>query len=343
MTPELAYKKFREFVKTELRGKGERIGWMKIDGSRICETCRNNERTRHRTALYIYCHEGHSVYLKCFKASCNLSRRCTYEDFIALGFTDKEVIDVLLDYSNKEVKTTIHTNTSPLVITDTSMTAEQKAYFKSRTGIDITPVTIDTYRIAPNIEQVVRDSFTSSETQAVYNGCKIRYPKTGICFYTNDYNTFSYRSINGSFKLVFSADSSIKSKGYVLQRGTSVKNIVVAEGVFDIINIYNYVVTLDDTLYIATFGFEKTLSCIEYWYRQHIESVERLIICADSDISTLNGSFTIDEPIYNKLIKRIYFALGSDAFEHVVIAYNTKSKDFGDLKHRIVPDKIEIR
>lgn len=344
MSIELATKKFRDFCITELNGKVGSKGWTKIDGSRLCTTCAKKKR---RT-LYALISEGSAVYLKCFRASCDLKRFATYADFNDLGFTDKEAIQVLTDRANRFDITSYGGDIRPIHIQDRIVSVDQILYFKKRTCIDLKPEDVFKYRIIPNLHEVMIDNFDEDDiVLQKFNAMNIKSDKKAITFATHDFATVSYRHITKNQKVIFNLTENVSNNGYVLERpaddGSGVKTLVFTEGIFDLINVYNYYAYIYGAKYIATMGFQSFHSDIVYWYQQHIDTVERLIIFADSDIDLPYGNKSYDKFAIESLIKNVLKDIGEDAFKEIVIVYNTKSKDFGDRSLPIEPKLVQYK
>lgn len=342
MSVSVATKKFRDHCVSELHGKISSKGWIKIDGSRLCSTC----LVKKRRTLYALVNESSPVYLKCFRASCDLRRFATPEDFEILGFNNKEAIQVLINNNNRLNISTYNNDSRPLVIEDRIMSDVQLDYFKTRTRQTLTPELVYRYRIIPNISQVINDNVDEDDpTYEKFKSMNIYNDKNAITFATDDYGTISYRHCKRNQKLIFNLNDKANN-GYVLERREEekeIKTLVLTEGIFDIINIYNYFAYIDGAKYIATLGFQSFFSDIIYHYTQHIESVERLIIFFDSDKELAYGKRTYDENAAKGLIKRLDNELGINAFKEIVFVYNKATKDFGDLSKTIDPVKIEYR
>ena len=342
MSITLATKKFLDFIHKELNAKGGTKGWYKIDGSRICNECIRHKR---RT-LYAYVSEGSGVYLKCFRASCELKRFATYNDFVDLGFKDKEAITVLLDRTNKIDIRNYNKSYRPIIISDKRVSKEQRDYFALRTGIQLDDDRVTKYRIIPNVIQMVKENFDEDEPfYGKFFSMGIYGEKSAITFATEDYSTISFRHIKYNKKLVFNTADDVINNGYTLTRGEEDKidTLVLTEGVFDLINVYNRYAILDNAKYIATFGYASFFSDVIHWYKQYITSIKRLIIFADSDIEIGFDNFTYDKKMYNSLFKKLDIEIGEDAFEEIFVVYNTKSKDFGDISKPIEPVKVKIK
>lgn len=341
MSVALATKKFLDFCVAELHGKIGSKGWTKIDGNRICNTCARKKR---RT-LYALINEGTAVYLKCFRASCDLKRFATYEDFTDLGFTDKEAIKVLMNRTNRFDIKTFGGDTRPIIIQDRIISREQSDYFKKRTGLTLTFEDTHFYRIIPNLYEVIMENFDEDESMIdKFKAMNIWNDKRAITFGTSDYGTVNYRHITKNQKVIFNL-SDTSNNGYTLERAgdDGIKTLVFAEGIFDIINIYNFYAYINGAKYCATMGFQSFHSDIVYWYQQHIDTVERLIIFADSDKDLPYGKKTYDEFAINNMLRAVYKDIGEDAFKEIVLVYNTKSKDFGDRSLPIEPKIVKIK
>lgn len=341
----LAIKKFRDFCHKELNARGGNKNWYKIDGGRICSECPRHKR---RT-LYAYIADGSGVYLKCFRASCELKRFATLQDFHDLGFNDEDAIKILLDKSNRSDIRQFSSDNRPIIVSDWIPSKDQAEYFKARTGVKLQNIDhLKTYRLIPNIYQVLTENFDEDEPIFVsLESIGVTKPdKNAMTFATEDFTTFSYRHIKkNNLKLVLNPDKDNVNTGYTLSRTSTgeIKTLVVTEGVFDLINIYTKFGIIDNAKYIATFGFASFESDILYHFKQHIDTVKSLVIFADSDKETPSGQKTYDEQAYRRLIKKFDSVVGQDAFENIVIVYNTASKDFGDMREPITPKIVEVR
>ena len=334
MSVSVATKKFRDFCVSELNGKCSSKGWTKIDGSRLCNTCARKKR---RT-LYALINEGSAVYLKCFRASCELKRFATYQDFEDLGFTNKEAIKVLMDRTNRLDIQRFGIDTRPIIVSDRIISREQRDYFKKRTGIELTPSDIFNYRIIPNIHQVMCENFDEDDPiLEKFNSMNIRDDKNAVTFATDDYTTLSYRHTSYNQKIIFNTNDEQSNNGYTLIRTDTIKDIktlVFSEGIFDLINIYNFYGRIDGALYCATLGFQSFHSDIIHWYLQHLDTVDRIIIFADADKELPYGNRTYDDIVIKRLFNNINKEIDLTSVE-ICLAYNKASKDFGDRSEPI--------
>lgn len=345
MTVSMAIKKFRDFCLTELHGRCGSKGWTKIDGNRLCSTC---GKKRRRT-LYALINEGSAVYLKCFRASCELKRFATFEDFIDLGFNDREAIKVLLDKTNRFDIKSYGDSSRPIIVQDRIMSNEQVKYFEARTGIVPKYEDVYKYRIIPNLYSVMTENFDEDDPEITkFNSMNIKDDKNAITFATENYSTVSYRHIFKNQKVIFNlTEINSSNTGYTLERADEdtgeIKTLVFTEGVFDLINVYNFYAYIYGAKYIATMGFQSLHADIVYWYQQYIDTVERLIIFADSDIDLPYGNKMYDKVAIENMLKSVAKDIGEDAFKEIVIVYNTKSKDFGDRQLPIEPKLIQYK
>lgn len=341
MTVELATKKFRDFCVAELNGKISNKGWVKINGERLCNTC----AMKKRRTLYALVTESSPIYLKCFRASCDLKRFATMDDFAQLGFRDQEAIQVLINNQNRLNINYYGSDTRPILIQDRIVSNEQIAYFKKRTKMLLTPDLIFKYRIIPNLYDVMKDNFDEDDVHMEkFLSMNIKDDKLAITFATDDYATVSYRHTKRDQKVIFNLSDSVNN-GYVLDRledKDKIETLVLCEGIFDIINIHKHFAIIDGTRYIATLGFQSFYSDIIHHYKQNIDSVKQLILFLDSDKELPYGKRTYDKFAVDNLMKKLKYELG-DVFEKITFVYNSATKDFGDLSEKIEPVKVEYK
>ena len=339
MTLEDAVFKFRRHLEDHYSGKQGSREWMKCDCRTICNACTN----KRYKPFYISITGESPIYMKCFKISSDINRFATPEDFEAFGFTDKEAIKLLVDRNNRVKIKHLDTSTRPIIVNDYIMSSAQQNYWKKRTGKvpDINELAY--YRFICDIDSVMNENFEPESDEYIsYKATGIRPGKTGCTFLTSDYGMVSYRGIDDGKKIKFNINSNT-SYGYTLQRGHIVKSLVIAEGIFDIINIHNIFAYMDEALYCAALGFNSFENDICYWYQQHVDTIEQLIIFADSDIKQSYGHYTYKSFAINNLVKRLKERLGETAFKRIYVCYNAKGKDFGDLSSPIEGERVEIK
>ncbi|MGL5315645.1 MAG: hypothetical protein ACRC92_20490 [Peptostreptococcaceae bacterium] len=341
-----AIKKLRHFLIRSCNGKVQASSWINIDGKRICNECCRHQRS----ALYIYVSETSPLFLKCFRANCDLRRLCTPEDLDSLGFKDAEAIKAIMNNTNR-TKFEFKGNSDDrdvLLISTTELSEKQRSYFYSRCNFIPTEDDIKTFRILPNFREVVFENL-SLDSNFMENYLKIFNEKNTneyIAYFTNDNKKFYFRSItNTSFvsKGQLSIGSSTSPHIYSVTRGYPVYDIVLCEGFFDMVNIYNKFAILDNATYSCTGGFAQMESHITELYKRNIDTAKRLIIFADSDAKNpYSGRPTLDEKAYKELFKRIYRKIPETAFQEIMIVFNKASKDFGDLRDPIQPERLLV-
>ena len=340
MTLDEASELWFKFMYAELNPRKSQNGWYKITGDRICSEC-----PRHKNrSLYIWYQKDKRPFLKCFRASCTIRRYITVEDFTDFGFDNTDAIVNLLKAS--KVDSNIkewQLKTKPVIVQDKVLSKYQIDYLMKRTGIQFNPALIQFYRVVPNLYQTINDTLDESDTDDLnkFNVLGIRNDKRGITFATRDYRMFMFRSIFGNYKVKYALE---KDYGYTLYRGVPdhVDTIVITEGIFDIINIYNYYHKNKNTLYIASLGAESMMECLSYWYRQHVETVKNIVIYADSDVVEENNKFTYNANFYKKFISIIDKRIGLDNVNKITLCYNRKSKDFGDISLEIEKKEVVL-
>ena len=339
MTLEDAVLKFRRHLEDHYSGKQGSREWMKCDCRTICNACTNKKYK----PFYISVTGESPIYMKCFKISADINRFATPADFEAFNFTDKEAIKLLVDRNNRIKIRHLDTSTRPIVINDYNLSVSQQGYFKKRIGKIPTIEDLVQYRFICDIDTVMSENFEpDSEEYISYKSTGIGPGKTGCTFLTSDYGMVSYRGIGDGKKVKFNISKN-SSHGYTLKRGDEVKSLIIAEGIFDIINIHNLFAYMDNALYCASLGFNSFENDICYWYQQHCDTVEQLIIFADSDVKMNYGHFTYKSYAIKNLITRLNNRLGEDAFKKIYVCYNSKGKDFGDLSSPIQGERIEIK
>lgn len=330
-----AFKQLEEFVRTDLSGKGGNYtGWIRIDGRRICSECSKHKRK----TLYIHIKEGVRPFLKCFRIGCSIKRYITRQDLFDLGFTNKEAIAELLENTTQYINEKEISDEIPLVIQDRELTPAQIKYFYNRTNIELYDDIIQFFRIIPNLAEVVYDTF-DDETIERFKETKVIPNKNNITFATVDSKMFIYRSIIDSVKIKYAVDT---SEGYVLSRGDKVETLVIAEGIFDIINIYTKFAVIDNALYVASLGAQATYNIIVNNIIKYSDTIKTIIIFADSDIKISDIKYTYKNLFYDNLFKRLRNEYPG-VIENAYLVYNKGSKDFGDMSQPIIPEKIEIK
>ena len=342
MSIEDAYKLFINHILTNLHGKKASNGWYNIRGDSFCSNC----ATHTRSALYILAKEGTPPAMNCFRAGCGERGVMNASDFIRIGFDNEEATKVILRESSKISKGSVTRSDSvqtPLV-RNVELSTYQKQVLRDRcrfTNQEIRDA-VSLYRIIPNLTKTIDDNYNDVDIRKRFDYLRLAAVSGElVSFATKDFNTFSVRS--EKLKGMISIKESIFT-GYTLmsQSVNAIETLVVTEGVFDILNIKRFYCNIDNALYVATLGFANMYNLIKRYYCKHIGSVKTLIIFADSDVSHGN-SYTYDKRMYTNLLRKLTKDLGDNAFQEIYIVYNKASKDFGDFRQEIVPQKIQIK
>ena len=84
-----------------MRAKEYHNSYFGIDGTRVCAECKNHKIN----PVYIRCNPESPLYLKCFRAGCDNSRKLTEKDLMDMGYTNREAIKLLI--KNVKQKSTV--------------------------------------------------------------------------------------------------------------------------------------------------------------------------------------------------------------------------------------------
>lgn len=327
-----------EFMYRELGTPRNDNPWKLLRGDRICTECRRHRRS----TLYMLVDETSPLIFHCFRAACGKAEVVTEEHLRQLGFNHDEAIKLLLSKELVKSVRTLNFKNHHLVIRDRDLTEEQLQYISKRLGYTPSTEELSTFRLIPNIKQTIEDNQLinyNPSIKEIYD--RLSDQKTMITFANENYDTFSSRSITSNFKGMLSINKEHKFNGYSLKNtdDDNVENIIIAEGVFDILNIKKYFAVIPNSIYIASCGFNNTIPILKYHYRKYIENIKKVIVFLDSDEFDGN-KYTYKSYMYNMIKKRIKQELGR-GFELYII-HNSASKDFGDMSKPIKPIKEQI-
>lgn len=339
MNIEMAITKFRDHLVEHFSGKLSSRGWIKCDCRTICNACTN----KRYKPFYVALKSDMGCFLKCFKISSNLNRFITTDDFDSFGFTDQEAIKSILTRNDLYSVKTIDTKVENWIVNDWLLSKAQKDYLQRRLGFVPQIDELMEYRIIPDVMAEVKENFIEEDKITkllLFSG--VEKGKIGITFALPDSGMLFYRGINNGTKAKINVFDS-NPHGYTLQRGDAPKSLIVTEGIFDIINIYRVFANMDNALYVASMGFNSFESTICYHYQQHCDTIDQLIIFADSDVPLPYDKFIYKKTELNRLISRVKHKLGEDAFKKIFICYNARGKDFGDMSSPIEGVRIEVK
>jgi len=207
------------------------------------------------------------------------------------------------------------------------LSSYQKMVLSERCGIsNPTKEEIKEMRLIPNLKSFIEDNFPSDHN--IHSQFKKLKLKEGmdVTFATDDFNTFMIRTNQLKIKLTA---NDLRTSSYSIGEEKP-KSLVVAEGIFDVVNLAKTFKEKDPAIYISTLGFSNMRSVITDFYIRNVFSVENLIVYLDSDNKLPNGKFEPKVELVKSIIKTIDH-IGRRNFKMVKLVYNKKSKDFGDL------------
>ena len=314
-----------------------------------CPICDGNSDKHH---FYILMTDNGPMMCNCFRAGCLYKKVLDRKMARVLGIRKPE----LLDYIDKERmmnkrygKSAVeyHSNALEFELDDPNyigplgeISDEVEAYFYKRTHKSAREYQ-QLFRICSDIEYFFKYAGrkTPEDTKK-----RIRWrEKRGkyIYFFNDTFTMLQYRQIDGKMKgkmsLVKSDNKLLKHKPYIIPKEPISEdngvNIVIAEGVFDIINTYLYFSKKEDTgYYVTTTGFASTMNVLREMTKYHYMS--RITIMADSDVNIkkirslllLNKRNNIDDRISSLEVK-----------------YNEKGKDVGDIEERVSIKRYKLK
>lgn len=345
MSPAMAMKLWKDFLMAECDGRETRTAWIRIDGSRICSKC---GRDRRKKKLYVYCDPDHFVYLHCFRASCSTNRMITLQDFENFGFRNQEAIQVLLDPEGKSNIRMYHKSGKPMVVDDLVPSKEQMDYYWRRIQKELTPGEVRMTRMIPNLYQVFRENLEDDDPLWEHiRRSGLTDDKRWMCFANEDFDVFSCRHIFQNKKVILSTrDGNHYGVSYLRQETpeSDPEAIVIAEGLFDILNVYHRFAYLENAIYIASLGQDAILTMIQYYKQKYLDSLQTLILFVDSDIyDAEHQCYQYRKGSIRRLLRQVIQKLGKEAFTNIHICYNRASKDFGDMQAPIQAIREDIK
>lgn len=268
------------------------------------------------------------IVVKCFRASCGHAGRLTGQDLINMGYKNSEAIRIIDEHKgSKSYVKLSRSGDTPQIVTHYTESNDMFKYFKDRTGVQLNFEKCKEYSIITDYKSLVKNNpFIPS---ACVPALKSILSKDNlVVMHTDKYKRVIIRAIQGGFKCILPLVEGNNVDYYVFRRPSNVKDIVVAEGVFDIINFANMNRALDSALFIGTLGLNATTDAVAYETLDY-ENLDRLIIVGDSEIDKY-GRFNVNRDIYNGLIRKV-----GDRFKEIYLVYNSASKDFGDMREPI--------
>lgn len=302
-----------------------------------CPFCGDSDKHKESKHLNIRISKKDDIMaIKCFQPKCDIGGLLKRDHLIKLGVSDLEILNYVSskEKENKKIINKISVTKLNLKI-PLNIKKENKEYFEKRTGLNITEEMIQKYRIIGDIENFIN----MNKDKIDYNKMlwKLMYnEREGIRYigFLNDSGTFlNFRSVNDKIKHIkipiIHLPIYVDHKPYSIKRNFNIKKrpyIVIAEGVFDIINIYNYLNNYDGLFLMAgsVGGIWNIFNKISKYYYDVI------------------WVFIRDEGVNIDFFKKIK-KYNDYKFKHdAIVIYNEASKDFGEIMKPIKMKKIKI-
>lgn len=331
-----ALNKFVIHLSTKEKYKHYTTGWANIP----CPFC---DKDGHKNHLYIHIPNIDSpgrVSLKCFKPGCEFAefnRTIKPEDFELLGFTDTEAIKVILSEMKKlPGLPRLASNNKDYIplIYPKKYNHLQVEYFYKRTKIKITDTIIDKYKVILDIKEFIKLNKDVISVDSYKTLSDIKVPVIG--FICNNNQGISIRGINNSLKMQIKFNNNDESLFYSIDESeyNSYNNIVISDGIFDIINAQSKYAILPNTMYAASLNKDKFINLIVSLGLNC--KGEYLIVFEDNIMK--NKEWIPDTKMY-KSYKRLNYI-----FKNIFVVYNesNKVKDLGDMSEEHIPTKIKI-
>lgn len=322
--------------KEKLKFKTYTTGWHAM----ICPYCGRENSEPHFYIFIPTMDKPGKVMVKCFKPDCtgaNKGRPITQEDFDSLGITDDEVINCILDNNKKLPQLpsiiSLEKNMKPIMVTFRS-TYDNRQYFYDRINIPLTEIISEEFKVIGDIKEFLKVNKNYLSPQAV-----ITLDKCNHCigFLTENNQCISLRSNkkDSSFKLICRLTEKEESEVYFINKikdKNKPKNMVISDGIFDIINAATKYVILENTEYYATLSRDRFISTIQEKIKNG--TFDKLIILEDNIKDKSTNRYIRDESFYKKYKKLSY------AFKEIWVVYDMISKDLGDMREKHMPNKI---
>lgn len=310
-----------------------------------CPFCGDSQKDLHKGHLYINTKPPFKYYCQRCQSSGVINsyflKKLQIVNSNLLSNIDKDLFNYQKNYNNKyknEFKL-FNNKTLNFIPTNYGEKEEKRLlYFINRLGIEINEEDLNKYRIILNFDNFFKnnniDLSKRFETKYKVNYEKLNYEKIKkycIGFLSMDKSTINCRSIDEKesgfrYKQFTIFPNNINSKKiYSINNKIDLSlpchNIILSEGVMDIIGIYNHIFNKNnDYIYMANNG------------KNYITTLDYL-----SSLSLLNANITIfsdkDVPIneYQYIMEKCLLA----KFNGLNIYYNKLSKDYGVTKNKI--------
>ncbi len=298
-------------------------GWL----STKCPYCDEHSKKRH---FNIRLKDGLSIRYKCFRAACGVEGLLTRKVAIQLGIKDQDILKEITKESfrsSEDFDTRGYFKNKMEYILG-APSKESMDYFYKRTKIDLIDNQVF-YKIFSSITQFIKTNKIKPT-----NGMRfIRYKEQeghNFIFFLNSNNTMIlYREIDGELKgkvpLIETNEEGIHMP-YILKRkeGSYIKEdednedrnqLFIAEGIFDIINMYNKFNHQMGT-FISSNGFSNINSIVKDFVKYNYKS--NVIILSDDDINP-------------KVYKYKHLKDVASRVNHLYVMYNEDFHDYGNV------------
>ena len=300
-------------------------GWLTTK----CPYCDGSSNKRH---FNIRLKDNTSLRYKCFRATCAVEGLLTRKVAIQLGIKDQELLKEITkeSYKSSEDFDTRGYFKNNLDYSLGDLTAESILYFNKRTKIDLIENQLFYKAFSSMKDFIIRNKIKPT------NGMKfIRYKESEghkFIYFLNSNNTMAlYREIDGDLKgKVPIINTTDEDDGvhmpYILKRknGNYIREdednedrnqLFIAEGIFDIINIYNTFSNQKGT-YISANGFTNIQSIIKDFVKYNYKS--NVIILSDGDVDPHVYKYRHLKSIENRV-------------NHLYVLYNEDFHDYGNM------------
>ena len=326
----------------------EEGGIWRSNTSWISVKCPFCDHSSSKSHFHLHLDANSPMIFKCFRARCSVSGVLNKKIARKIGINNKRLLDYIdkefLRHSRYKSSNEYYSNIPDEDYFDDEdymgllgyLSDDTEEYFKYRTNMSAREFQYE-FRICDSMTYFHKYNKKRIKTDRIDWLIKLEsMGKKFIYFFNDRYSFFMYRQINGDMKGKMSlvkAELIYKHKPYLIDNSNKkveyeIPTIYIAEGVFDIANVYFHLMMRDTGYYIASGGFASTKNIIldiaKYIY------MPKVVIMSDSDV----GIEVYKKNILPKVTKRI---------SSLDIYYNKKAKDVGDIKEGISLRKYKLK
>lgn len=305
-----------------------------------CPFCLDSIKDPFKTHMYI---ENNAPY-RYYCQRCNTSGRINKKFLDMLDINNYSLIKEIENADNEYKKklkikygTDLNFLSKNIIFPNyTSSDKIKNEYIENRLGINILPEDIIKYRIVYNLTEFLNVNKINLISKNKNNISFIKNINTidrnCVGFLSHDKSTIIFRSLDknktgyryNNFTIFPELDS---KKTYMLSNNidlsNKVFNIVMTEGIFDIIGVYNHIYNKQDnsnTIFMANAGKSYVVS----------SSLLKKLSILNADINIYSDG-DVDVSFYRELMKKeIYYRLNG-----INLYYNNLGKDYGVTKKEI--------